>query len=92
VQAVEAFAVQTVQLQGQGKRTFTVDVDPLRGAMPFRDYNIGDRIPIYSTDAQRVGASGYQRVESIPVVVNSDGVTAVQGLLTSPDWPQGSGT
>lgn len=90
--AVNAYAVQTVQLQGQGKRTFTVNPDPLRAALPFRDYNIGDRIPIYSTNGQRVGASGYQRVESIPLVINSDGATSVQELLTSPDWPQDTGT
>ena len=89
VNAATALAVQTIQLQSSGKRTFVTNPDPLRAAMPFADYDIGDRIQIYSTNAQRVGASGYQRVESIPIQVNSDGVTAVVGLLTSPDWPQG---
>ncbi len=92
VAAVDAYAVQAVQLHKSGKRTFVVNPDPLRAALPFRDYQVGDRIPVFSTAGQRVGASGYQRVESIPVVVGSDGVTVVRGLLTSPDWPQDTGT
>lgn len=89
---VENLAIQALTLQGQGKRTFLIDVDPLRGALPFRDYGIGDRVPIYSTEGQRVASSGLQRVEGIPVLINSDGVTTVSQLLTSPDWPQEAGT
>ena len=85
-------AIQILQLQGQGKRTFAVDPDPLRAALPFRDYNIGDRIPVFSTDSQRLAASGYQRVQTIPFQVNADGVTMVSKLLTSPDWPEATGT
>ena len=80
-------AIQTLNLQGQGKRTFLVDPDPLRAGMPFRDYGIGDRIPIWTTSKQRVPEEGYERVQTIPLVINSDGVAYVSKLLVSPDWP-----
>lgn len=86
--AVENLAVQAITLYKQGKRTFAWDPDPLRAALPGRDYNIGDRIAGYSSSGQRVGAGGYFRVQTIPVVINPDGVTSVSKLLVSPDWPQ----
>ena len=89
---VANLAVQTLNLQGQGKRTFLVDPDPLRAGMPFRDYDIGDRIPIWTTNRQRVPEEGYERVQTIPLVIGSDGVTRVSKLLTSPDWPGDTGT
>jgi hypothetical protein len=91
-QVVENLAVQALQLQKQGKRTFLVDVDPLRAGMPFRDYAIGDRIGIWSPDDQRVAASGLQRVQTVPLHIGPDGVCTVSQLLTSPDWPQNEGT
>ncbi len=84
--SVLALAQQELQLRKQGKRTFTVDLDPLRSGMPLRDYNIGDRIPLNMPAALRVKATGRQRIQTIPVDVNPDGMTRVQGLVTSPDW------
>jgi hypothetical protein len=88
-------SIQTLQLRKQGKRTFMVDPDPLRAAMPFRDYTIGDRIPIYTPGVTsgratglRVAEAGFERVETIPLVIGPDGVTRVNQLLVSPDWPQ----
>ncbi len=89
---VENLAVQALQLQKQGKRTFLVDVDPLRAAMPFRDYNIGDRIGVWTSHALRAPASGDQRVQTIPLSIGPDGVCVVSQLLTSPDWPQDEGS
>lgn len=84
--SVQAMAQQAIQLQAQGKRTFTVNPDPLRAISPFVGYNIGDRIPIYAPNRLRVTAAGLQRVQGIPLVVNPDGVARVNALLTSPDW------
>ncbi len=92
VQVTDALAVQALQLAKQGRRTFLVDVDPLRAAMPFRDYAIGDRIGVWSSRGQRVGASGLQRVQTIPLHIGADGICIVNQLLTSPDWPQNEGT
>ncbi len=83
---VQAMAQQAIQLQAQGKRTFTVNPDPLRAIGPFVGYNLGDRIPIYAPDNLRVAATGLQRVQGIPLEINPDGVARVNALLTSPDW------
>lgn len=89
-ETVEALAYQALTLGKQGKRTFTVDVDPIRcTALPFRDYNPGDFIPVLAPNAPaklRVLASGNQRIMTIPVQINPDGVTAVRSLQTTPDW------
>lgn len=84
--AVQAMAQQALVLAKQGKRTFTLNPDPMRAIQPFIGYNIGDRIPVLAPDALRVEASGLQRVEGIPLVVSPDGITRVTGLLTTPDW------
>lgn len=84
--AVQAMMQQIVTLTKQGKRTFTVNPDPLRAVQPFVGYTIGDRIPILTPDTLRVASTGFQRVQGIPLSVGSDGVTRVNALLTSPDW------
>lgn len=89
-ETVLAMAYQALTLGKQGKRTFTVDVDPIRAtALPFRDYNPGDFIPVLAPNAPanlRVLASGNQRIMTIPAQINPDGVTVVQQLQTTPDW------
>lgn len=93
VGAVENLAISAVNLAKQGKRTFALDPDPLRSPMPFRDYLPGDRVPVYTPGvttpngpSQRVAATGFQRIETIPLQINSDGVTVVSKLLCSPDY------
>lgn len=83
---VQAMAQQVIQLQAQGKRTFTVNPDPLRAIGPFVGYNLGDRIPILAPNRLRVAATGLQRVQGIPLEINPDGVARVNALLTTPDW------
>jgi len=85
-EAVLAMAQQVVQLQAQGKRTFTVNPDPLRAIGPFVGYNLGDRVPVYAPNKLRVTAAGLQRIQGIPLEINPDGVARVNSLLTSPDW------
>ncbi len=85
-EAVLAMAQQVVQLQAQGKRTFTVNPDPLRAIGPFVGYNLGDRVPVYAPNKLRVAAAGLQRIQGIPLEINPDGVARVNTLLTSPDW------
>lgn len=84
--AVQAMAQQALVLAKQGKRTFTLNPDPMRAIQPFVGYNIGDRIPVHTPDSLRVSAAGLQRVQGIPIVVGPDGITRVNALLTSPDW------
>ena len=84
--AVQAIMHQMIVLNKQGKRTFTLNPDPLRARQPFVGYNIGDRIPVNAPKSLRVVSAGYQRVQTIPLEVNPDGVTRVNNLLTSPDY------
>ena len=98
--SVEAFAQLTLNLQKQGKRTFTVDPDPIRAGIPILDYYIGDRVPVLAPaglDSSSVGipgapslrvmAGGFQRVQTIPLHVDSDGLATVEQLQVCPDWP-----
>lgn len=89
---VTAFAHQALTLGKQGRRTFTVDPDPMRAPPPFTGYNLGDRIPQLAPKSLRVEASGYQRIQTIPLEINQDGVTRVRALLTTPDWRGDDGT
>lgn len=84
--AVVAMAQQALVLAKQGKRTFTVNPDPLRAIQPFIGYAIGDRIPVIASNNLRVTAGGLQRVQGIPLNVAPDGITRVSALLTSPDY------
>ena len=85
-EVVQAFAQQALSLQKQGKRTFTVDPDPMRAPAPFTGYNLGDRIPLLAPNDLRVAATGYQRIQTIPLEINQDGVTRVRTLLVTADW------
>lgn len=84
--AVYAAARQALILAKQGKRTFTLDPDPLRAVPPFVGYNLGDRIPVTTRNALRVASTGLQRVQTIPLQISPDGITRVNALLTSPDY------
>lgn len=90
--AVEAMAHQALSLQKQGKRTFTLDPDPVRAAPPFQSYNLGDRIPVLTSRELRVASTGEQRIQGIPLTIDANGFTRVNQLLTTPDWRGDSGS
>lgn len=77
---------QALQLVKQGRRTMTVVPMPERSPVPFLDYVPGDRVPLYATNNLRVPSTGVQRVNSISITVEDDGVETVDTLLLSPDW------
>lgn len=89
--AVYALAQQALELSKQGKRTLTLQLTPeLQVKLPLRDYDIGDRINIWTSKRLRVasssGINGRQRVQSIPIEITDDGEEVVSALLTSPDY------
>jgi hypothetical protein len=90
--AVAAMAQQALSLQKQGKRTFTLAPDPVRSESPFLDYNLGDHIPVITDNSLRIVSSGFQRVQTIPIQVDTNGYTRVSALLTTPDWRGSGGT
>lgn len=87
--AVEILALQALRLAKQGRRTVTLAATPERSPIPLRDYMPGDRVPLYTSDALRVASQGYQRVETIPIVISDDGIEQLTQLLVSPDWRDG---
>lgn len=90
--AVQAMAEQALSLQKQGKRTFTLDPDPVRASPPFQSYNLGDRIPVLTSNQLRVASTGEQRIQGIPLTIDTNGFTRVDQLLTTPDWRGDSGS
>lgn len=81
-----ALATQALTLAKQGTRTITITTIPERAPIPILGYQVGDFVPIYISDALRVESDGYQRVQTIPVAIDDDGIETVAGLITSPDW------
>jgi hypothetical protein len=85
--AVIALASQALSMAKQGKRTMVLSPSPIRSPIPFLEYGLGDRVAVYTTDRLRVESTGYtQRVQAIPIEIDDDGVSHVNGLLCSPDW------
>lgn len=87
-------AKQALRMGKQGKRTFTVNPTPERAPVPLRDYDVGDRVGIWTTKRLRVATSASfalfppnaQRVQTIPIVIDDDGIERIQAMVTSPDW------
>lgn len=93
---VTSLAMQAITLSKQGKRTFVMNPTPERSPVPFLDYNLGDRVAVYTTKRLRVPTSddfssepvAAFRVQAIPINITDDGIEQVQSLLVSPDWRQ----
>lgn len=94
---VALLATAEVLIRRNGARTISFDPAPERVEQPFKDYNLGDYLPVWASrnlrqplgvdydsfDANNPGASGYQRIYAIPLAVDDNGVSRVTGLLTS---------
>jgi hypothetical protein len=83
---VLAAAEQALQLVKQGKRTMTITPIPERAPIPITGYMIGDRVPIYASARLRVTADGYQRVQTLPIQIDDDGIEHVNGFVATPDF------
>ena len=89
--AVEAMGSFQLSLRAQGRRTVTINPNPLLSPIPFLDYGLGDRVPVYATTnlRQQIPWSNaptvYQRVYGIPITLGDDGVETVRQLIASPD-------
>ncbi len=94
---IALLAVASAVERRNGARTISFDPAPERVEQPFKDYNLGDYLPVWASrnlrqplgvdydsfDADNPGASGYQRIYAIPLTVDDNGVSRVTGLLTS---------
>ena len=85
--SVFALAQQALILAKQGKRTFTMDPIPERAPVWRRDYNLGDRVQVHTSNRLRVAADGLQRVQAIPIQINDDGAyESIASLLVTADY------
>lgn len=86
--AVDALAERQLALRAAGK--VLVSVSPLsdRGLLPFTDYFLGDRLPVWADNSLRkpiVGndTDGYLRVYGLPIEIGDDALEAVTNLVVS---------
>jgi len=84
--AVLAVAEQALEMVKQGKRTMTITPIPERAPIPITGYTVGDRVPIYASARLRVTADGYQRVQTLPIQIDDDGIEHVNGFVATPDF------
>jgi hypothetical protein len=79
----QLLAQAELALSKDGRTTVTISPAPERSPIPFDDYFLGDRVPVYASDRLRTPLFGYQRVYGIPLTIADDSVEQVQQLLTS---------
>ena len=53
--------------------------------MPWTEYDLGDRVPVYASARLRKLLSGYQRVYGMPIQISDDALEHIDALLVSPD-------
>lgn len=92
-QTPQLLAAQALRLGKQGKRTLTVNPTPERAPVPLTEYDVGDRVGVWTSNRLRVASSASfvqptqaQRVEVIPIVIDDDGIERIQAMITSPDY------
>jgi hypothetical protein len=94
---IALLALTELLIRRNGSRSIQFDPAPERVEQPIKDYNLGDYLPVWASrnlreplgvdydafDPDNPGASGYQRIYAIPMNVDDNGVTVVQGIITS---------
>lgn len=82
-EAVNAMALEMLSLQKNGQQTVTISPAPERAPLPFTEYFLGDRVPVYASSNLRQAVSGYQRIYGIPIEIADDATERIRQLLTS---------
>lgn len=82
---LEDLAFAELALRKDGKRTVTSKPAPERSPIPFVDYNLGDRVPIYASSNLRQAVAGVQRVYGFNLVISDDALETVDTLLVVGD-------
>lgn len=89
--AVEALAQAQLMLSKDGRTTVTFSPAPQRSPVPFNDYYLGDRVPVYASNRFRApipaldagGDALYQRVYGIPLAIADDATEQIVQMLTA---------
>ena len=80
---VQLLAAAELALSKDGRETVTISPAPERSPIPFDDYFLGDRVPVYASSRFRAPLAGYQRIYGIPISIGDDQTESVQQLLTT---------
>lgn len=91
--AIELMALAEAILRENGHKTLSFDPMPERSPMLYREYDIGDIVPVWASRNLRepieptltdgVPTGGYQRVYAIPVDIDDNGAEHVGELQTT---------
>ncbi len=90
--AVQQLAQAQLQLSAAGKVTVAISPAPQRSPIPFEDFFLGDRVPVYASDRFRApipdpATSGsmvqYQRIYGIPLLIADDASEQINQMLTA---------
>ena len=87
VPAVLELAKAQVVLRANFKETLTINPSPERALQPFRDYYLGDGVPVYASTnlRQQLGLpQAWQRIFGIPVEIDDNGTEMVRQLICGP--------
>lgn len=104
VTLVAAMAFAQLTLRKNGAKTLNFGPAPERSDLVLRDYGLGDYLAVWASrnlrdpihinyddfDPDNPGACGYQRVFSVPIQVDNNGVTKVVGIATADERAGGS--
>lgn len=94
VAAVTQLAAAQLALAKDGKVTVAISPAPERSPIPFTDYWLGDRVPVYASNRFRapIPAAGspssdvnvnYQRVYGVPLIIADDATEQINQMLTA---------
>lgn len=88
--AVELLAESALAIRKDGRTTVAISPEPARAPIPFQEFYLGDRVPVYASKRFRQpippgGAEGieYQRIYGIPILIADDETERIQSMLTS---------
>jgi hypothetical protein len=92
--AVEALAQAQLALSKDGRVTVAISPAPERSPIPWEEYWLGDRVPVYASQRFRApipsaATSGsdvvtnYQRVYGVPLIIADDATEQIDQLLTA---------
>jgi hypothetical protein len=87
--AVASLAQDQLRANKMGRRIISISPLPEKSPIPFEDYYLGDRVPVYASDQLRqpipdnTDESDYQRVYGIPLQISDDATERVEQIITT---------
>lgn len=83
--AISELALSQYAMTLDGKQSVSVRPVPTMAPEPFRDYELGDTVPVYASANLRTTLAGYYRVVGMPIEIDDNAVERVQELVVLPE-------